>query len=85
MAEKRDAAFEVVDDDGGTMLVVSLPTAIEIGARLAMEEGCPFTGVSGNFDACSSTTRQVYEERSAKAFGVTLDDYYAMEEDDGDE
>lgn len=62
-------------------ITVPLAKAIEIGARLAMKEGCPFTGVSGDFDACSSTTRQVYEERSAKAFGVTLDDYYAMEDD----
>ena len=66
-----------------TTPMVPLARAIEIGARLAMSEGCPFSGVSGDFDACSSTTRQVYEERSAEAFGVTLDDYYHL--DDGDE
>ncbi len=66
-----------------TERTVPLRQAIEIGARLAMEEGCPFDGVSGDFDTCSSLTRQVYEERSAKAFGVTLDDYYAMADDDG--
>lgn len=60
---------------------VQLAKAIEIGARLAMQEGCPFTGVSGDFDACSSTTRQVYEERSAAMFGLTLDDYYALNEE----
>ena len=46
-----------------------------------MSEGCPFTGVSGDFDRCSSSTRQVYEQKSAEAFGVTLDDYYAMTDD----
>lgn len=57
---------------------VSLVRAIEIGARLAMSEGCPFVGVSGDFDACSNLTRQVYEERSAQLFGLTLEEYYAL-------
>lgn len=61
---------------------VPLAKAIEIGARLAMSEGCVFTGVSGDFDSCSSTTRQVYEKRAAEAFGVTLGDYYTMGEDE---
>lgn len=61
---------------------VLLASAIEAAARLAMSEGCPFTGVSGDFDACSNLTRQVYEEKACKAFGVTLDDYYAMAHDD---
>jgi hypothetical protein len=47
-----------------------------------MSEGCPFTGVSGDFDRCSSLTRQVYEERACEAFGVSLADYYAMQEDE---
>ncbi len=66
----------------GIPRTVSLAQAVEIGARLAMSEGCVFTGVSGDFDACSATTRSVYEKRSAEAFGLTLEQYEAIREDD---
>lgn len=45
-----------------------------------MSELCPFEGVSGDFDFCVSTTRQVYEEKAAAIFGLTLSDYYELHE-----
>lgn len=58
--------------------MVPLRQAIELTARRLMHEVCPFDGVSGDFDRCSSLTRQTYETMAAETFGLTLSEYYAL-------
>lgn len=58
--------------------VILLSDAIDKLARELMRAQCPFEGVSGDFDRCTSVTRQAYEEEAARAFGLDLDGYYAL-------
>ena len=43
-----------------------------------MDALCPFEGVSGDFDNCSSGTRDTYIFRALDVFDVSHEDYFAM-------
>jgi hypothetical protein len=68
------------DDLGavGGMRVIPLTAAIDRTARILLAECCPFEDARHNFDGCSSGTREVYEEMAARAFGLTIAEYYDL-------